>query len=164
MAVGRDEIRDLALGQEMEGLNGWIYPYQTWVIDEKTGDMIGLWKQVYEGTREDGTNYALEGIQGSWFQARWQLRVRLAARLLRLRQCLGPVHRDADEEGDERRDAGPRRSPRRATFPAGTTSAPRPSSSGDPMTDTARRPSSPYADLSSSQLATLCPSFCCRGS
>ncbi|HNP57198.1 MAG TPA: nuclear transport factor 2 family protein [Gordonia sp. (in: high G+C Gram-positive bacteria)] len=68
MAVGRDEIRDLALGQEMEGLNGWIYPYQTWVIDEKTGDMIGLWKQVYEGTREDGTNYALEGIQGSWFK------------------------------------------------------------------------------------------------
>ena len=63
MAVGRDEIRDLALSQEMEGLNGWIYPYQTWVIDEKTGDMIGLWKQVYEGTREDGTNYALEGIQ-----------------------------------------------------------------------------------------------------
>ena len=35
---------------------------------EKTGDMIGLWKQVYEGTREDGTNYALEGIQGSWFK------------------------------------------------------------------------------------------------
>jgi hypothetical protein len=68
MAVGRDEIRDLALGQEMEGLNGWIYPYQTWVIDEKTGDMIGLWKQVYERTREDGTNYALEGIQGSWFK------------------------------------------------------------------------------------------------
>ena len=51
MAVGRDEIRDIALGQEMEGLQGWIYPYQTWVIDEKTGDMIGLWKQVYEGTR-----------------------------------------------------------------------------------------------------------------
>lgn len=68
MAVGRDEIRDIALGQEMEGLNGWIYPYQTWVIDEKTGDMIGLWKQIYERTREDGTNYALEGIQGSWFK------------------------------------------------------------------------------------------------
>ncbi len=68
MAVGRDEIRDLALGQEMEGLNGWTYPYQTWVIDEQTGDMIGLWKQVYERTREDGTNYALDGIQGSWFK------------------------------------------------------------------------------------------------
>ena len=27
MAVGRDEIRELALGQEMEGLEGWTYPY-----------------------------------------------------------------------------------------------------------------------------------------
>lgn len=48
MAVGREEIRELALGQEMEGLEGWEYPYQAWVIDEKTGDMIGLWKQIYE--------------------------------------------------------------------------------------------------------------------
>ncbi|MFZ2511406.1 MAG: nuclear transport factor 2 family protein [Gordonia sp. (in: high G+C Gram-positive bacteria)] len=68
MAAGRDEIRELALGQEMEGLEGWIYPYQTWVIDDRTGDMIGLWKQIYEGTRADGSNYALEGIQGSWFK------------------------------------------------------------------------------------------------
>lgn len=68
MAVGRDEIRDLALGQEMEGLAGWTYPYQTWVIDDRTGDMIGLWKQIYEGTREDGSHYALQGIQGSWFK------------------------------------------------------------------------------------------------
>lgn len=68
MAVGRDEIRDLALGQEMEGLQGWTYPYQSWVIDEQTGDMLGLWKQVYEATREDGSHYALNGIQGSWFK------------------------------------------------------------------------------------------------
>ncbi|NMO02139.1 nuclear transport factor 2 family protein [Gordonia sp. TBRC 11910] len=68
MAVGRDEIRDLALGQEMEGLDGWTYPYQQWVIDEKSGDMLGLWKQVYERTRPDGSHYALDGIQGSWFK------------------------------------------------------------------------------------------------
>lgn len=68
MAVGRDEIRELAIGQEMEGLQGWTYPYQAWIIDEKTGDMMGLWKQIYEGTRADGSNYALDGIQGSWFK------------------------------------------------------------------------------------------------
>ena len=78
MAVGRDEIRDFAIGYEMDGLDGWTYPYQSWVIDEKTGDMLGLWKQVFDGTRADGTRYALEGIQGSWFkyggdfQFRWQ--------------------------------------------------------------------------------------------
>ena len=68
MAVGRDEIREIALGQEMEGLEGWTYPYQEWVIDDRTGSMIGLWKQVYERKRDDGTPYALEGIQGSWFK------------------------------------------------------------------------------------------------
>ncbi|MFD1813622.1 nuclear transport factor 2 family protein [Rhodococcus gannanensis] len=68
MAVGRDEIRDLAIGLEMDGLDGWTYPYQSWVVDEKTGDMIGLWKQVFEATRPDGSHYALDGIQGSWFK------------------------------------------------------------------------------------------------
>lgn len=68
MAVGRDEIRDLALGQEMEGLEGWTYPYQSWIMDEQTGDMIGTWKQIYDRTRADGTHYALNGIQGSWFK------------------------------------------------------------------------------------------------
>jgi len=28
MAVGRDEIRAIALGLEMGGLDGWTYPYQ----------------------------------------------------------------------------------------------------------------------------------------
>ena len=68
MAVGREEIRELALGQEMEGLQGWEYPYQAWVIDDQTGDMIGLWKQIFEATRPDGSHYGLEGIQGSWFK------------------------------------------------------------------------------------------------
>ena len=68
MAIGRDEIRDFAIGFEMDGLDGWTYPYQSWVIDEHTGDMIGLWKQVFAGHRPDGTRYALEGIQGSWFK------------------------------------------------------------------------------------------------
>ncbi|AUH69931.1 MULTISPECIES: nuclear transport factor 2 family protein [Gordonia] len=80
MAVGRDEIREIALGQEMEGLEGWEYPYQAWVIDERTGDMIGLWRQVYSGagnpvsgpidvsTRADGSHYAVHGIGGSWFR------------------------------------------------------------------------------------------------
>ncbi|WP_405151331.1 nuclear transport factor 2 family protein [Nocardia salmonicida] len=78
MAIGRTEIRDYAIGLEMDGLDGWTYPYQAWVTDEKTGDMLGLWKQVCEVKRADGTNYALDGIQGSWFkysgdfQWKWQ--------------------------------------------------------------------------------------------
>lgn len=68
MAVGRDEIRDIAVGLEMDGLEGWTYPYQDWVIDERTGNLIGLWKQVNENTRADGSNYSPAGIGGSWFR------------------------------------------------------------------------------------------------
>ncbi|MTE14361.1 nuclear transport factor 2 family protein [Nocardia aurantiaca] len=68
MAVGRDEIRDIAVGLEMDGLEGWTYPYQDWVIDERTGNLIGLWKQVCEKKRADGRNYSPEGIGGSWFR------------------------------------------------------------------------------------------------
>jgi hypothetical protein len=68
MAVGRDKIRDWALGTEMDGLDGWTYPYQDWVIDERTGNLIGLWKQVNENTRADGSHYSPQGIGGSWFR------------------------------------------------------------------------------------------------
>lgn len=69
MAVGREEIREFALGQEMQGLEGWTYPYQQFVIDERSGDVIGFWKQLYHGkTREDGSQYGVHGIGGSWFR------------------------------------------------------------------------------------------------
>lgn len=68
MAVGRDEIRDLALGQEMQGLEGWTYPYQKFVVDDRSGDVIGFWKQVNERSRADGRQYQVEGIGGSWFR------------------------------------------------------------------------------------------------
>ncbi|WP_405167746.1 nuclear transport factor 2 family protein [Nocardia sp. NBC_01499] len=68
MAVGRDEIRDLALGQEMQGLDGWTYPYQEFVVDDRSGSVIGFWKQVSEVKRPDGQHYSPAGIGGSWFR------------------------------------------------------------------------------------------------
>ncbi|MGW5570945.1 nuclear transport factor 2 family protein [Nocardia thailandica] len=68
MAVGREEIREIAVGQEMDGLEGWRYPYQHVVIDERTGDVVGFWKQTSDATREDGSHYTVEGIGGSWFR------------------------------------------------------------------------------------------------
>lgn len=67
MAVGRDEIRDLALGLEMSGLGGWVYPYQHVLIDDVKGEIVGFWKQTALATRADGTNYEVQGIGGSWF-------------------------------------------------------------------------------------------------
>lgn len=68
MAVGREEIRTMALGAEMGGLGGWEYPYQSIIIDEKQGHVIGFWRQIADAKRADGTNYEVAGIGGSWFR------------------------------------------------------------------------------------------------
>lgn len=68
MAMGRDQIRDLALGQEMVGLDGWTYPYQRIIIDDQLGEVIGFWKQIAAGSRTDGARYEVPGIGGSWFR------------------------------------------------------------------------------------------------
>ena len=74
MAVGRDEIRDVALGLEMGGLDGWTYPYQKVLIDDEAGEVVGFWKQVADATRPDGSPYEVAGIGGSWFRygGNWQ--------------------------------------------------------------------------------------------
>ena len=65
MCVGIDEIRDIAFGQEMEGLLGWRYPYQRVLIDDKLGEVVGFWKQV--ATDTTGTDHEIYGLGGSWF-------------------------------------------------------------------------------------------------
>ena len=75
MAVGRDEIRDYALGLEMRGLEGWTYPYQATVMDDRQGMVVGFWKQVSEVRRPDGSPYEVAGFGASWFgyggQGQW---------------------------------------------------------------------------------------------
>ena len=66
MCVGRDEIRDVALGLEMEGLENWVYEYQKVLVDEKLGEIVGFWKQIVNKT--DGTRGEIYGIGGSWFR------------------------------------------------------------------------------------------------
>ena len=66
MCVGKEEIREVALGLEMAGLQGWTYPYQRVVIDDKIGEVVGFWKQV--ATDADGTSQEIYGIGGSWFR------------------------------------------------------------------------------------------------
>jgi SnoaL-like protein len=68
MAVGRDEIRDVALGLEMGGLDGWSYPYQRLLVDPEQGEVVGFWRQIADATRPDGSEYAVAGIGGSWFR------------------------------------------------------------------------------------------------
>ncbi|OBB27710.1 hypothetical protein A5792_22910 [Mycolicibacterium peregrinum] len=71
MCVGRDEIRDVALGLEMEGLENWVYEYQRVLIDEKQNEIVGFWKQI--ANKSDGTTSEIYGIGGSWFRLNDQL-------------------------------------------------------------------------------------------
>jgi len=68
MAIGRDEIRKLAIGQEMQGLDGWHYDYQCTMIDDSLGMILGFWKQRSGITNDEtGEEYEILGIGGSWF-------------------------------------------------------------------------------------------------
>lgn len=67
MAVGREQIREYALGTEMAGLDGWHYDYVAVVMDEKTGMVVGFWRQRAGITDESGQEYEILGIGGSWF-------------------------------------------------------------------------------------------------
>ena len=68
MAVGRDQIRDWAIGIEMDGFDGWHYDYQATVVDEKNAMIVGFWKQR-SGIVDDATGREFEGpgLGGSWF-------------------------------------------------------------------------------------------------
>ena len=67
MAVGRDEIREYALGTEMYGMDGWTYEYVATVIDDRAGMIVGFWRQRSGILDENGDEYEIAGIGGSWF-------------------------------------------------------------------------------------------------
>ncbi len=68
VARGPDQIRDWALGTEMEGLDGWSYPYQKVLIDDRQGEVVAFWKQIAAVKRPDGSPYEVAGVGGSWFR------------------------------------------------------------------------------------------------
>jgi hypothetical protein len=68
VARGREQIRDWCLGTEMEGLDGWKYPYDKVLIDERQGEVVAFWRQVAPAKRADGTSYEIRGVGGSWFR------------------------------------------------------------------------------------------------
>jgi len=51
-----------------EGWDGWVYPYEEILVDERRGHVIGFWRQVADSTRADGSRYEVPGIGGSWFR------------------------------------------------------------------------------------------------
>ena len=68
MAVGRAQILEWAVGNEMAGLEGWTYPYEEILIDDRKGQVLGLWRQIADTKRPDGEPYEVAGVGGSWFR------------------------------------------------------------------------------------------------
>lgn len=68
VARGRKEIEEVAIGYQMKGFEGWSYPYEKVLIDEKLGEMVAFWRQVAPVKRADGSDYEVAGAGGSWFK------------------------------------------------------------------------------------------------
>ncbi len=68
LARGRQQIENWALGVHMEGFETWRYPYEKILIDEKLGEVIGIWHQTAPVKRSNGSHYEAAGIGGSWFR------------------------------------------------------------------------------------------------
>ncbi len=68
VARGRRQIKEWALGVQMQGFEDWSYPYDRMLIDEKLGEVVGFWRQVAPAQREDGSSYQVQGVGGSWFR------------------------------------------------------------------------------------------------
>jgi hypothetical protein len=66
-ARGREEIAAGLLGEEMDGFEGWTYPFERVVIDDTRGAVSIYWRQVSPFRRPDGTPYAVCGLGNSYF-------------------------------------------------------------------------------------------------
>jgi len=67
-ARGRDEIGKIVFGAEMRGLETWVYPYVRTLVDDKKGEVIGVWRQIAPEKDENGQPYEIAGTGGSWFR------------------------------------------------------------------------------------------------
>ncbi len=67
-ARGRQQICDWVFGTEMAGLEHWTYPYVRTLVDEKKGEVLGVWRQIAPDRDPDGESYEIAGTGGSWFR------------------------------------------------------------------------------------------------
>lgn len=68
VAQGKQQIADWAVGEQMAGFEGWSYPYERVLIDDRQGEVVGFWRQVSPHTRKNGETIEVAGIGGSWFR------------------------------------------------------------------------------------------------
>jgi hypothetical protein len=68
VAQGLTQIHEWALGVQMEGFEGWQYPYDKVLIDDVQGEVVAFWRQIAPWSRADGSRYEVVGVGGSHFR------------------------------------------------------------------------------------------------
>lgn len=68
VARGLGEIREVAIGYQMQGFEHWSYPYERVIIDDVRGEAVGYWRQVSPFKRADGSSIEVPGTGSSWFR------------------------------------------------------------------------------------------------
>ncbi|MDB4974978.1 MAG: hypothetical protein JWN48_3319 [Myxococcaceae bacterium] len=68
VARGLKEIRELAIGYQMQGFEHWRYPYERVIIDDVRGEAVGYWRQISPFRRADGSYIEVPGMGSSWFR------------------------------------------------------------------------------------------------
>ncbi len=68
VARGRQQIHDHVFGTEMAGLEHWVYPYVRTLIDDRKGEVIGIWRQIAPVKDPEGRPREIAGTGGSWFR------------------------------------------------------------------------------------------------
>ena len=69
VARGRQQIHETVFGTEMAGLETWTYPYVRTLVDDRKGEVIGIWRQIAPvEDPETGRGYEIAGTGGSWFR------------------------------------------------------------------------------------------------
>ncbi len=68
VARGAVQIHDWVFGTEMAGLEHWVYPYVRTLIDDRRGEVLGIWRQVAPEKDPNGVPYEIAGTGGSWFR------------------------------------------------------------------------------------------------
>ena len=68
VARGRKQIHEWAFDSEMSGLEHWVYPYVRTLIDDRKGEVLGIWRQLAPEKNPEGKPYEIAGTGGSWFR------------------------------------------------------------------------------------------------
>ena len=101
------EIRESPSDRRWPAWRACSYPDERVLVDDQLGEVLGLWEQAADATRDDGSPYEVAGLGGSWFRdagdGMWSWQRGLLRRRQRRRRFLEMIGRGALAPGMQER-------------------------------------------------------------